>query len=178
MKIIDTEIEVLKVIELDKSCDYRGDFVKTVNQDSLLKMSIELDVAESYYSVSQKDVIRGMHFQVPPYDHNKLVHVLTGNVIDVVLDLRKNSKTYLKCMDFHLAGENPRALYIPKGLAHGFRSLEDGSLMLYYVSSVYNPQYDKGICYNSIGYDWKTDSPIISDRDKGFIALEDYKSPF
>ncbi len=178
MRIIDTEIEGLKIIELDKTCDSRGQFVKTFNQESLMKSNIDLGIAESYYTVSKKNVIRGMHFQIPPYEHNKLVHVLTGNVIDVVLDLRKNSKTYLEYADFHLAGENPRALYIPKGIAHGFKSLEDGSLMLYYVSTVYNSEYDSGICYSSIGYDWKTENPVLSDRDKGFVDLADFDSPF
>ena len=178
MKIIDTRIEGLKIIELDKSRDARGGFIKVFNRDSYLAAELELDMAESYYTVSQKNVIRGMHFQIPPYDHNKLVHVLEGNVIDVVLDLRKNSKTFLQFADFNLAGEDPKALYIPKGLAHGFKSLQDGSLMLYLVSTVYKPECDKGIYYNSFGYDWGISDPIITDRDKGFVDLQDFVSPF
>ncbi len=178
MTVNETEIEGLKVLELNHSIDERGEFNKIFNSEIMADHGINMEVRECYYTRSDKDVIRGMHFQLPPYDHDKIVHVLCGDVIDVVVDLRKNSMTYLKCVDFHLSGSEPKALFIPKGLAHGFKALVDNSTMIYLVSTVYNREKDTGIHYESIGYDWKISNPIVSLRDKGFAGLENFVSPF
>lgn len=178
MEIIDTEIEGLKLIKNFFAADARGSFTKLYNEDAFRDAGLELDIAEQYYSVSDKDVIRGMHFQTPPYDHNKLVCVISGSVTDVVVDLRKESKTYGKAASFILKGDEPYSLYIPKGMAHGFRSMEDGTVMLYNVTTVYARDCDGGVRWDSIGYDWQVSAPIMSERDKTFPTLDEFVSPF
>ncbi len=167
-------LEGVFLIQNFSATDVRGNFVKTFNADFLKGQNIDFQIKESYFSVSKKDVIRGLHFQKPPYDHQKMVFVVVGSVLDVVVDLRKNSKTYLQHIVIELSAENHDAVYIPKGLAHGFKSLEDGTIMMYNVGSVYNPVNDTGIRYDSIGLDWQVEKPILSERDLGFPTLEDF----
>ena len=119
-----------------------------------------------------------MHFQYPPYDHNKLVYVSQGSIVDVVVDLRKNSDSYLKVFSVELSSKNNLGIYIPKGFAHGFKTLEDNSIVTYFVDSVYNKKNDNGLLYNSINYDWNLKSPIISKRDLSLVSLEKFESPF
>lgn len=172
------KLEMPKIINIFHNADVRGSFTKIFNADQFEKLGLQTEYKEIYYSTSQKDVIRGMHFQIPPHDHEKLVHVVSGSIIDVVVDLRKESPDYGKCMEFSLSADNPQALYIPKGFAHGFRSLEDNTMMLYIVSTGYAPQSDAGIAYDSIGYDWGVENPVLSERDKTFPRLEEFESPF
>ncbi|NTV78476.1 MAG: dTDP-4-keto-6-deoxy-D-glucose epimerase, partial [Clostridiales bacterium] len=135
-------------------------------------------INEIYYSTSQKDVIRGMHFQLPPSEHDKIIHVIRGSIVDVILDLRKASVTYKKVYSIKLDSCNPVSIYIPKGCAHGFRSLENDTMVIYEVSSGYDPDKDMGIAFDSIGYNWEVESPIMSERDCAFQRLEDFDSPF
>lgn len=178
MNIKPTKFEDVKIIESNSFSDQRGSFTKVFNDEDFGKMGLHLEFQEIYYSVSQKNVIRGMHFQLPPYEHDKLVHVISGSVIDVVVDLRKDSPHYKEYLAVHLTDCLPTALYIPKGFAHGFKSLEDNTIMLYQVTSGYQPQCDSGIAYDSIGYDWGIEEPILSERDRQFIALDKFESPF
>lgn len=178
MKILPSSLEGIKIIECNFSQDNRGSFTKIYNEDEFHDADCDTIFRETYYSSSQKDVIRGMHFQFPPYDHEKLVHVIKGSILDVVVDLRKNSSTYKKHETFILTAKEHKALWIPKGFAHGFKSLEDDTIMLYQVASGYHSNYDSGIAYDSIGFDWGIENPIISERDKKFVKLEDFDSPF
>ena len=178
MKVYSCEIEDIKLIENMYSADNRGSFVKTFHAESFQKQGLNIDFKETYYSVSNKDVIRGMHFQFPPYEHDKLVHVISGSVLDVVLDLRKFSPTYKKCMSVYLTGSEKKSLYIPKGFAHGFKALEDNTIMLYQVTSSYHAESDAGIAFDSIGFDWKVINPVLSERDRKFMTLEEFDSPF
>ncbi|MDD4295214.1 MAG: dTDP-4-dehydrorhamnose 3,5-epimerase [Candidatus Omnitrophica bacterium] len=171
-----TKIKDVLLVENKVFKDARGDFVKLFNSDVFSKLGME--IKESYYSVSMKDVIRGMHFQLPPCDHVKLVSVLEGSVLDVILDLRKNSSTYGKYVTIELSANHPGSLYIPKGCAHGFLSLEDNTKMIYYVSTVYAQKLDFGIVYDSFGFQWPVENPIVSERDKGFVEFNKFKSPF
>lgn len=178
MTVIETEIKGLKIIKNFYASDERGSFTKLYNNDMFDKLGLEFECKEQYYSVSGKDVIRGMHFQTPPHDHHKIVHVIKGSVIDVVLDLRKASETYGMARSFLLDEKDPCSLYIPKGFAHGFRSLEDGTVMLYNVSTGYAKESDQGIKWDTIGFDWGIADPIISARDGSFISLSEFVSPF
>lgn len=154
--------------------DERGLFVKTFNQSAFNEIDISLEIKESYYSISQKNVIRGMHFQLPPYDHEKLVSVPLGGILDVVVDLRKNSSTYKKHLSVELTAHNKKSLFIPKGLAHGFKSLVNDTMTLYNVSTEYKEDADSGINYDSIGFNWQLKNPIISTRDKTFPDLHSF----
>lgn len=178
MKIKDSEFREVKIIENAYAYDMRGNFIKIFNEEEFLRLGLNTDFKETYYSTSQKDVIRGMHFQLPPYEHDKMIHVIYGSVIDVIVDLRKESENYKKYIAIRLTGNRPRSLYIPKGFAHGFQCLENNTVMLYQVTTGYQPNCDSGIAYDSIGYDWKVEDPILSERDQHFIPLQEFISPF
>ena len=178
MNKIKTDIEDLYIIQNFKSNDVRGSFIKIYNKKDFEEFKSLLDINEVYYSISNKNVIRGLHFQTPPYEHDKLVTVIKGSVQDVIVDLRLGSKTYGKCFAYELSEESNIAILIPKGCAHGFKSKEDNTIMLYLVSSGYNKEHDCGIKWNSIDFNWGVDNPIVSDRDSSFEKLEEFKSPF
>lgn len=182
-KKIDMEIKEMPLkgaflLKCFRADDERGSFIKLFNKDEYTRLGIGTVLEEVYYSISQKNVIRGMHFQMPPYDHEKIVHVISGSVIDVIVDLRKESGTYGQYAAVELSENNNLAVFIPRGFAHGFKSTRDNTIMLYQVSSGYNRDCDMGIAYNSFDYDWKVDEPIISQRDKQFIDLSSFSSPF
>ena len=180
MNIERTILEGVFIINNFNASDDRGLFVKTFNKNLFLELNLNFEIKESYFSVSKKNVIRGMHFQLPPFDHEKLVFVPKGSIIDVVVDLRKNSSTYKKYISVELSDKNKKSIFIPKGLAHGFKSLEDNTITVYNVASEYNPKADAGIFYKSFGFDWEVEEPTISQRDAEFIGLNSFceNNPF
>jgi len=178
MKIHTTKLQGVFTVENDNFRDERGSFVKIFHEDTFKDRGLEHDFKESFYSVSKKDVIRGMHFHLPPKDHTKLVYVTRGSLIDVVLDIRKNSKTYGEYLATKLTSDNNTMVYIPKGFAHGFLSLEDNTCMIYLQTGVYSKEHDSGIHVESFEFDWGVKDPILSQRDTTFPALKDFKSPF
>lgn len=171
-------METLKILDLPSFKDMRGSFVKTFNDTLFQSWGIQFQLKESYFSTSELNVIRGMHFQLPPQQHAKIVFCPIGAILDVALDLRKESPTYGQCFSQILSGENHKAFYIPEGFAHGFKSLSSGSLTYYLVSSEYHPASDTGIAFNSFGFDWESANPILSDRDAQFISFDQFESPF
>jgi len=158
--------------------DARGTFIKTFHRDVFEKNSLKAAFAEEYFTVSRSGVIRGLHFQLPPMDHLKLVYCVCGEVFDVVVDLRNGSPTYGQHESFTLSAEKGNMVYIPRGLAHGFCALTEGATMMYKVTSVYSPEHDRGLLWNSAGISWPCKDPVLSDRDKGFPTLEEFHSPF
>tara|TARA_B110000090_G_scaffold5512_1_gene5705 strand:+ start:229 stop:771 length:543 start_codon:yes stop_codon:yes gene_type:complete len=174
MKIESTELEGVYVIENFNAADERGLFVKTFNSNSFKESHLDFKIRESYYSVSKKNVIRGMHFQLPPHDHEKLVYVPKGSILDVVVDLRKKSKTYKKFISITLSGENKKSLFIPKGLAHGFKSLENDTITVYNVATEYNADFDSGIKFDSFNFNWDSEDIVMSNRDKEFQSLDSF----
>lgn len=173
-------LEGVYIINNFNAEDDRGLFVKTFNKSISQELKMDFEIRESYFSISKKNVIRGMHFQLPPSAHEKLVFVAKGAIIDVVVDLRKKSPTYKNFISVELSQANKKSIFIPKGLAHGFKSMEDDTITMYNVTSEYNPSADSGINYNSFGFDWQVESPIISKRDCEFVGLEVFceNSPF
>lgn len=174
MEILKTKLEGVYIIKNKIFQDERGKFIKTYHEEEFKKLGLCTDFKESYFSVSNKNVIRGMHFQLPPMDHEKLVYVAKGKVKDIIVDLRSNSKTKGEYIEVELSEENGYSIYIPKGLAHGFKSLEDNTTMIYNVATVYSQECDSGIKYDSFGYDWNIENPILSNRDKNFESLEEF----
>lgn len=158
--------------------DVRGRFVKIFHEQAFLAHGLEITFREEYYSVSYKSVIRGMHFQLPPMDHVKMVYCVEGEVMDAVVDLRVGSPTYGQHALFELSAAKANIAYIPKGMAHGFYVLSDQAFMVYKVSTIYAPDHDTGLLWNSVGIPWPTTSPILSVRDKSFATLEEFESPF
>jgi dTDP-4-dehydrorhamnose 3,5-epimerase len=165
-------------LELFSFQDERGRFLKIYHEPTYKELQIETDWREEFYSFSKKGVLRGMHFQVPPYEHNKLVCCLHGKVLDVVLDLRKGSPTFGEVEFFNLEENDSQAIYIPKGLAHGFLALSDNALVQYKVSSIHQHDSDSGIFWESIPFAWPIGDAIISDRDAAHPLFSDFDSPF
>lgn len=168
MIIEDTFIQGLKIIHLNKFQDIRGDFIKVFNEDFFLNNGLETNFKESYFSISQKNVIRGMHYQVSPAAHIKLVYLNQGSILDVILDIRKNSKTFGQYLSIFINYHKPILVYIPIDCAHGYKSLENQTIVSYLQTSCYNSACDKGIKYNSFNMNWEIDNPIISHRDLTF----------
>lgn len=159
--------------------DNRGFFLKTFLHSAYLKESISFDWKEEYFSMSNKGVLRGMHFQTPPFSLDKLVFCITGSVLDVIVDLRINSSTYLNVYSTILDSKSSKMIFIPNGCAHGFLSLENNSILQYKVSEEYNSKNDKGILWSSINFDWPIiDKLIISERDQILPSLNFFNSPF
>lgn len=178
MKIIETGFSGLYVLEAYFFSDERGRFLKPFQSDVFHEKGLECAFQEAYYSVSGKNVIRGMHFQIPPFDHAKFVYVSKGSVLDVAVDLRKNSPTYGVCHSVYLDDQNGRCVYIPKGFAHGFVSLEDESFFHSLQTSCYSKEHERGVLFSSLSFDWEIDSPIVSEKDMALPKLENINSPF
>jgi len=178
MKLIKTFIEGLYIFQSNIFKDNRGEFIKVYSEDLFKSFGLNIKIQESYYSISQKNVIRGIHFQKPPYDHIKLVFVTNGSILDVVLDIRRNSKTFGKYFSINLKANDGQILIIPKGLAHGFKSLEYNTIVHYMQTTCYAPDYDDGIKYDSFGFDWKCENPIVSKRDLSFKSFDEFETPF
>nr|WP_289663046.1 dTDP-4-dehydrorhamnose 3,5-epimerase family protein [Flavobacterium panacagri] len=148
--------------------DERGEFVKTIHKDTFIKNNLEWNFAESFYSISHKNVFRGMHFQFSPNDHEKLVYVAKGAILDVVLDIRSTSNTYGKYFTVELSDTNRKGLYIGKGFAHGFLSLENDTIVEYHTTTVQNKDSEGGIKWNSFEFNLPISDPVVSLRDKSF----------
>lgn len=178
MTIEKTPFSGLYILENNVFKDERGSFMKPFSRAFFMENWLTFGFSEFYYSVNRKNVLRGMHFQLPPADCDKLVYVSSGRIMDVVLDLRKDSGTFGKAFSIELDAENGRYLFIPKGFAHGFLSLEDGTICNYAQTAPYDRELDSGIDAFSFGFDWGADSPIRSGRDLTFPELKDFVSPF
>lgn len=168
----------LFLIQPEARPDARGHFVKTFHAGEFLDHGIEFSVAESFFSVSHRNVLRGMHFQNPPAAHAKLVYCPVGAILDVVIDLRRTSPTYGRHHAFELSAKNNAIIYVPKGFAHGFLSLHDGSVTVYGTTEVYSAKNDSGIRWDSIGFNWPDRDPVVSVRDLALPGLAGFDSPF
>lgn len=173
-----TSIPGVYEIEMFHAGDERGSFTKSFHRQTLESHGLNGDFRESFFSVSSPGVIRGMHFQLPPHDHQKLVYCNRGALIDVILDLRNGSPAYGKSAAFELTEQNHKALYIPTGIAHGFKVLKEKTMMTYLTGTEHAPQHDAGIRYDSFGFDWSEPDAILSPRDLDFPALANFESPF
>jgi dTDP-4-dehydrorhamnose 3,5-epimerase len=158
--------------------DERGSFTKIFHQKVFENHGLDTHYKEEYFSRSKQDVIRGMHFQLPPEECVKIVYCIDGEVMDVVLDLRVGSPTYGKYEIFNLNDRLANIIYIPIGLAHGFYTKSKTATVIYKVSKSYSPKCDSGIHWNSAQIPWPTQTPIISKRDSQFVNLENFLSPF
>lgn len=177
MKVLKELLPGCFLLEPTKFDDQRGCFVKTYNKVLCTELGINFEVQEEFYSISHKGVIRGMHFQLPPHEHDKLVYCTQGTVNDVLLDLRKG-EGYGRVASTQLSGENGFLIFIPKGIAHGFVALADQSLMVYKTSTMHVPESDCGIHWDSFGFVWDVSQPVLSVRDEQHLAFSNFDSPF
>ena len=183
MKIEESFISDVKIIHQFRADDNRGSFIKTFHHSSLLENGIDFEIKESFYSISSQDVIRGMHFHHPPFDHDKIVFCVDGSILDIALDLRKNSPTYGQAVSTELSFDNHKALYIPKGFAHGFLVISEEATFNYKCTDFYAPEYDCGVLWNDdeIGIEWPLegiDNILLSEKDKNQKRLNELDIPF
>src|SRR3954452_4388502 len=156
------------VLQLPILHDGRGHFVKTIQHSLLEANGLEAEFKECFYTTSHRNVLRGLHFQLPPKDHAKLVYCTAGAIYDVTLDLRIGSPTFGKHEVYELSSNAANAVYLPRGIAHGFYVRTAPAVMVYHVTSEHDPSLDAGIHWNSFGAPWPTEDPIVSQRDGGF----------
>lgn len=158
--------------------DSRGQLVKIFHTDTFAALGLHTEFAEEYYSVSGQKVLRGLHFQTPPHDHIKVVGCLEGAILDVVVDLRKESPTFHQHFMIELSAEKGNLLYVSQGLAHGFYVLSEKAIFINRASTVYAAESDRGIRWDSAGINWPDPDPIVSEKDRNMPALAEYDSPF
>lgn len=180
MKIEETFIEGLKVITPQVFYDKRGYFFESYNEKTFKDNGLDMVFVQDNESKSDKDVLRGLHFQKPPFCQGKLIRVIKGSVMDVVVDLRKASKTYGQHYKLILTEENKLMFYIPEGFAHGFLTLEDNTIFSYKCTNFYNKESEGGIMWNdkTLKINWNIINPIISDKDTKNEKFIDFNSPF
>tara|TARA_E500000331_G_scaffold114870_1_gene112002 strand:- start:251 stop:799 length:549 start_codon:yes stop_codon:yes gene_type:complete len=180
MKITNTKINGLIIIEPEVFKDDRGAFIENWNFKKFQEIGINDNFVQDNQSISSKGVFRGLHFQNPPHAQAKLVRVVRGSVLDVAVDLRSNSSTYGKHYSIVLSDKNFKSFYIPKGFAHGFITLEDNTIFSYKCSNEYNKESEGCLLWNdkSLGIDWCINNPIISPKDTQGLHFKDFKSKF
>jgi dTDP-4-dehydrorhamnose 3,5-epimerase len=180
MIIEKNHIEGLLVIKPEVFEDERGYFFESYNEERFRKLGIDVKFMQDNESKSGKSVLRGLHFQVPPFEQGKLVRVIRGAVLDVAVDLRKSSPTYGKWASIELSEKNKWMYWIPAGFAHGFLTLEENTIFFYKCTQVYNKESEKGISWNDtdLKIDWGTVNPLVSEKDKTAGKFRDFVSPF
>lgn len=175
MKFEKLDIEGACLITLEPYEDERGSFVRQFCAEEFKKAGIDFNICQCNISTNkQKGTIRGMHYQKEPYSEKKIVSCIKGKVYDVIVDLRKNSKTYLKWLSFELSENDNKILYIPPLVAHGFQTLVDDTTVYYQLGEFFKSDFYDGIRYNDpkIGIEWKNIKPvIINERDRNYRLL-------
>ena len=181
MNVIKTDFKDLLILEPTVIRDDRGYFLESFNEAKFrIETGLNITFVQDNESVSSKNVLRGLHFQLPPYSQAKLIRVAQGSVLDVVVDLRRSQPTYLQHFKIVLSAENQKQLFVPEGFAHGFLVLEDNTIFSYKCSNYYNRPNDRSILWNEeeFGIDWKIDEPSLSDKDKFAMKFVDFENPF
>jgi len=180
MVVNKTDIEGLLIIKPKVFEDDRGYFYESFNKERLLEVGIELEFVQDNQSLSSKGVLRGLHFQNPPYEQGKLIRVITGSVLDVAVDIRKDSPTYGKWVSVELNADNKIMFWIPPGFAHGFVTLEDNTTFFYKCTGLYNYESEGGILWNDpdLNINWKINDPLLSEKDKVCPRFKELESRF
>ncbi len=180
MKIIKTPIPDLVVIEPSVFNDQRGYFFESYNQERYFNNDMNMLFVQDNESKSGKNVLRGLHFQKPPFAQGKLVRVIQGKVLDVAVDIRKGSPTYGQYHAVELDAIFKRMFYIPEGFAHGFLTLEDDTIFSYKCTNYYNKESEGSLLWSdeTIGVEWDIENPILSEKDKIGPLFKDFQSPF
>jgi dTDP-4-dehydrorhamnose reductase/dTDP-4-dehydrorhamnose 3,5-epimerase len=176
MKSIPTKIKDVLIIELEIFGDNRGWFTEFYNLKKMNELGVNASFIQDNHSMSsQKNTLRGLHFQNNPKAQSKLIRCTRGSVLDIAVDLRKSSSTYKKWVSVELSAENKRMLFIPKGFAHGFLTLTSDVEFQYKVDEYYSPECDRSIRFDDpeIKVDWNIKNPILSEKDKNAPLLKD-----
>lgn len=182
MKVIETPLAGMVILEPKVFGDHRGFFMETYNEEVFRNHGLTETFVQDNMSRSKKGTLRGMHYQLAPHAQGKLVRVTYGEVFDAGVDLRRSSPTYGKWFGLHLTGENKKALYVPPGFAHGFLVLSDEAEFHYKCTSLYAPKFDRGMRWNDpkVGIEWPMDPDpeMLSEKDRTAPLFEDAESNF
>jgi dTDP-4-dehydrorhamnose 3,5-epimerase len=180
MEVIKTKINDLIIIKPKVFADTRGYFFESYNGDTFKQFNIIANFVQDNQSLSNAGVLRGLHFQAPPFDQGKLVRVITGAVLDVAVDIRKNSPTYGEHVTIELTEDNKTMFYIPPGFAHGFLTLKDNTVFSYKCTNVYHKASEGTVLWNDqdLAINWNVKDPILSEKDLNGTAFKDFNSPF
>ncbi len=180
MKVVKTSIPDLFIIKPTVFEDHRGYFFESYNKQVFLGHGIDQNFVQDNESMSGKGVLRGLHFQKPPFAQGKLVRVMQGSVLDVAVDIRKKSPTYGQWASVVLSQKNKWMYWVPPGFAHGFVTLEEHTIFFYKCTNVYNKESEGSLAWNDpdLNIDWQIDNPILAEKDRKAPILRDFDSPF
>jgi len=181
MEFIKTTLKDAYIIKPQIFGDNRGFFLESYSKKKFEKEGIGAEFVQDNHSRSEKKgTLRGLHFQLPPYTQAKLIRVVSGKILDVIVDLRRDSETFRKWEAFELSAENFQILFVPKGFAHGFMTLEDDTEVLYKADNFYKPESEGGIAWNDpdLKINWPLENPILSERDGKWPNLKNLDNPF
>ena len=180
MEIIKTPIKGLLVISPNIFGDERGYFFESWNKQTYKDIGLDVEFVQDNESLSQKGVLRGLHFQEPPFAQAKLVRVVKGSVLDVVVDIRKDSETYGQHFSLNLSEGNKKMIWIPSGFAHGFLTLEDDTIFTYKCTGMYNKDSECALIWNDLdlNINWGVKNPLVSEKDMLAGSFKDFKSEF
>ncbi len=180
MQFEKTDFEGVIIIKPTVFEDQRGYFYESFNKNEFHKNGLTVEFVQDNQSLSEKNVLRGLHFQLPPYAQGKLIRVIKGSVLDVAVDIRKSSKTYGQYFKLILSETNKTMLYIPVGFAHGFVTLENETIFSYKCTNFYNKESESSIRWNdnTLNINWETNQPKLSEKDQHAELFATFKSPF
>lgn len=180
MKIIKTPLEGLLVIKPTIFGDTRGYFFESWSKKSFTEAGLDLDFVQDNQSLSNKGVLRGLHFQAPPYAQGKLVRVIKGAVLDVAVDIRKDSPTYGQHFSVELSEDNKTIVWIPPGFAHGFLTLKDNTIFTYKCTGAYNKGSEGSLLWNDkhLNINWEVNDPLVSEKDLVAGNFKNFVSKF
>ncbi len=180
MQLQETGFEGLLILQPKLFKDDRGVFYESWNESTFVNLGLDIHFTQENHSVSHKNVLRGLHFQKTPHTQGKLVRVTRGQALDIVVDLRKKSKTYGQHYKLILCSNKANMMWIPSGFAHGFVALENNTVFQYKCDAIYNPNSEQCLIWNDpkLGIDWGIDKPIISSKDKKGKRFEDLNTSF
>lgn len=180
MEIIESKIKDLLIIKPKVFADARGYFFESYNENVFKQHGINVSFVQDNQSLSNTGVLRGLHFQAPPFAQGKLVRVITGAVMDIAVDIRKNSPTYGEHIAIELNEENKTMFFIPPGFAHGFSTLRDNTIFSYKCTDVYNKASEGTVLWNDkdLNINWGITDPILSEKDLTGTKFKDFVSPF
>lgn len=180
MEIIETKIKDLLIIHPKVFADARGYFFESYNENVFKQNGINVNFVQDNQSLSNSGVLRGLHFQAPPFDQGKLVRVINGAVLDIAVDIRKNSSTYGEHVAIELNEENKTMFYIPPGFAHGFLTLKDNTIFSYKCTNLYHKASEGTVLWNDtdLNIKWNIKDPLLSEKDLVGTPFKDFVSPF
>ena len=175
MKFLETTLPGAYIIELTPYTDNRGLFARTFCKKEFEAIGHSKEFVQFNHSKTlKKGVLRGMHYQVPPSSEIKLIRCVRGEIYDVIVDIRKDSPTFLHHIGINLSSENMKMIYVPEGFAHGFQTLQDNTELIYHHSAYYSPQHDRGLSYNdpALNIKWPLEVNYISEKDNSYPKIE------